>query len=283
MILWYSIGNKYKEGCPTEQATILSLLQSGGLKDWGFLPFSAATVHTQVRSFSRLPENSQTVFLTVIPYYVEGEDDRNLSRYAVSNDYHRIVETYLQQTVDILSSHYPAYRFVPFVDASPIQEVSAAAMAGLGVIGKNHTLITSKYGSYVFIGEIVTDMPVDCQAKTWQTCVSCGRCLSACPTGALTADSFHPSLCLSHISQKKGEWTEEEAELFSKGDLLWGCDCCQDVCPYNQNLPSTYLPEFYINRCPVLTEKNVLDGFFQRAYAWRGQSVILRNLHAKNK
>lgn len=261
---------------------LLPLLCSGGLRDWGAVPFHNGIIMKGVKSLSRLPEGSQSIFLTVLPYFVANEEKRNVSRYAVSKDYHLIARTYLEKTAALLATHYPQHRFVPFADASPVKEVLAAARAGLGILGKNHTLITPNYGSFVFIGEIITDLPVDCENHPVEKCGSCGRCFAACPSGVLLDKDFSRSRCLSDVTQQKGELTREDRRLFDKGDLIWGCDRCQDVCPHNQNLPSTYLPEFYEERRPVVTEENVLDGFKERAYSWRGKSVILRNLRYKN-
>lgn len=103
--------------------------------------------------------------------------------------------------------------FIPFVDSSPVAEVRAASLAGLGDIGMNGQLLNETYGSYCFIGEIVTtaDFPA-AGRKANPLCTHCGRCAAACPTGALSQEGFNREKCRSHITQKKGELTEWERE-----------------------------------------------------------------------
>ena len=270
-----------KWGITVKFSDLLSVLRGSGVHDWGAAPFSDKLTNPGTRSFSRLPSPSRTIFVALFPYYVEGEEHRNISRYAVSKDYHLLVKPYLERAVGLLAQQFPSQKFVSFVDSSPILEVLAAATAGLGVIGTNGTLLSPHYGSFVFIGEIVTDLEVDCLVHPINFCENCGRCRAACPTGALTDRGIDVSRCLSDITQRKGTFSPEEQALFLKGDLLWGCDRCQDVCPYNRGIPPTYLPEFYKDRRPYLTQENVLHNLSERAYGWRGQAVILRNISEK--
>lgn len=262
-------------------SALLPILRESGVRDWGAVPFCDELTDPGVRSFSRLPSSSCTILVALFPYYVDGEEKRNISRYAVSKDYHLLVKPYLERASALLTERFPSRQFVPFVDSSPIREVRAAAGAGLGVIGANGTLLSPHYGSFVFIGEIVTDLAVDCPPAKLDFCEDCGLCRSACPTGALTHQGIDTSVCLSAITQRKGAFSPRERALFLQGDLLWGCDRCQEVCPHNRHIASTYLPEFYEDRRPYLTPENVLQDLSERAYGWRGQEVILRNMKEK--
>ena len=98
----------------------------------------------------------------------------NLSRYAAVGDYHEIVPQYLKRAVSALEQAFPEEAFVPFTDNSPIPEVRAAALAGLGRIGQNGLLIHERYGSWVFIGEIVTTLPIDAPPHQIRPCIGCG-------------------------------------------------------------------------------------------------------------
>lgn len=133
-----------------------------------------------------------------------------------------------------LRAHYGG-EFVPFVDNSPFREVRVAAMSGIGALGDNKLLITREYGSYVFLGEIVTDMEFPLTEKDIEGCLRCGACMNSCESGCLKLPEFERSRCLSDITQKKGGLSYEEEELVKKGGLIWGCDSCQTCCPLNRN------------------------------------------------
>lgn len=242
--------------------------------EWGVCPFSAVEPYLlQVRSKNRIPENAQSVIVFAFPYLLEEEiyTDARLSRFAVPADYHILCGEVLQQCCERLQEAFPDCRFAHFADASPIPEVSAAAAAGLGVVGKNGLLLTEKYGSWVFLGEIVTDLVVQCDAEPKKLCIGCDKCLRTCPTGALSEDGFCLEKCLSHISQKK-KLSEDEIKLLKENNTLWGCDRCQTACPYNSNAQTTFMQRFRATAQTVLTHDDP-----ERVYTWRGEAIF-RNL-----
>ena len=154
--------------------------------------------------------------------------------------------------------------------------------AGLGVKGKNRLLINKDYGSWFFISEIVTTLRLPAAEIKEAECLGCGKCISACPTHALSESGFNKELCLSDITQRKGELTPEQKKIIKETGCAWGCDICQEVCPYNRNLPDTPIPFFHTQRISHLTLER-LDAmdkatFRSYAFAWRGRSVIRRNL-----
>lgn len=241
---------------------------------WGVCPFAQVKDRLlNVRSKERIPENAQSVLVFLFPYLLEEEiyTDPRLSRFAVPADYHIVCGEVLQQCCERLAQAFPENRFVYFADASPIPEVAAAAAAGLGAVGKNGLLLTEQYGSWVFVGEIVTDLAVQTEAASVKTCVGCDACLRACPTGALSEDGFHTERCLSHVSQKK-KLTDSEMQLLKKNNTLWGCDRCQTACPYNSNARTTFLERFRTTTQTVLTRTDP-----ERVYTWRGEAIF-RNL-----
>ena len=238
------------------------------------------------------PEGTAIIF--AVPYLVTedvADSHRNLSLYAVPRDYHGYMAELGETFLPRLRETYPHNRFALFADHSPICEVDAAARAGLGVLGDNGLLITEEYGSFVFLGEIVTD--ADFSAVTGgdvptvpaepPSCENCGACAAACPGGCIGGDR---SRCLSAITQKKGALTEDDMEAIRRGGLAWGCDVCQLVCPHNldviRGMRDTVVPYFRRERVTQLD----LDGldemsdeaFRRRAFAWRGRDVIRRNL-----
>lgn len=224
------------------------------------------------RAASRLPERPQSIIMMIFPYRFPDTPDRNLSRYACVPDYHIAAGAVLQAAADRCAALYPDYHFVPFLDNSPIPEVKAAAAAGLGMIGRHGLLIHPTYGSFVFLGELVTDLPLAPTGNGITYCPGCGACAAACPGGCLPDHGREH--CISAISQKKGDLTTDEAALLKQGGLIWGCDRCQEICPMNHSAAIAPHPCFTDYMPRFLPEDPAFD---TRAYAWRGRSVPLRN------
>lgn len=265
----------------TEQTKLLqTLLADAGAFGFGVCPFRDDLLLPNVRSASRLPQNAKSIIACVFPYYTGYHRNRNLAKYAMVPDYHKVVGELLAAACQRLSEYYKDYSFIPFVDASPIDEVKAAVRAGLGVLGENHMLITEQFGSYCFIGEIVTDLPIDCEVSEG-VCIRCGRCLRGCPTEALSRDGVDQARCRSAITQKKGQLTAEEQAQIAAGKLAWGCDICNDVCPMNKKAQQTVI-EGFGRVTPVITAETLDEVFTDSAFAWRGKETMLRNLDLLN-
>ncbi len=254
----------------------------------GAVPLSACRI---IRPYllTRAGISSGTVFLFAIPYFTPACEERNrsISAYAVSRDYHLFFSQLYEELLPYLAEKFPNNRFAAFADHSPISELHAAARAGLGVIGKNGLLLTEKYGSYVFLGEIITDIEIPCSVQPVKLCEDCGACSAACPMPVNEKNA-----CLSALSQKKGALSEEECELLRSTKTVWGCDRCQECCPYNHRAKaagSIYspIPFFNENTLPNPSAKDIeimSDAeFAERAYSWRGRETILRNLRLCEK
>ena len=227
-----------------------------------------------------LPKDAKTAIVWLLPYSV-GIKEGNISLYARTLDYHLISREISERVIKELKCLYPENSFYCFADHSPIAEVSAAAALGLGVIGENRLLINERYGSFVFVSAIFTDMEAEYDALTSpKKCPSCGACKKACPTGAL--DRADMSGCLSGINQKKGELTKDEELLIKQSKTVWGCDVCQTSCPLNKKAQSTPVELFYRDRIEFVTKElveNMTDEQFKRrAFSFRGKQPILRNL-----
>ena len=223
-----------------------------------------------------------TAVIFAVPYLSHtAAQARNISSYAVSRDYHLFFSSLFEEMIKELTLIFPNNKFVGFTDHSPIDEIEAAAKAGLGVIGENHLLITEKYSSFVFLGEIITDAALTSNTGEIRHCIKCGKCLSACPV------SGNIDLCLSAMTQKKGELNDSEKSALIKHGCAWGCDICQEVCPYTASAiakGTIYTKVDFFNNflTPILTCKAIKEmndaEFRERAYSWRGKATIMRNL-----
>ena len=247
---------------------------------YGFSSFAAVKDRLlECRAKARLPENAETVISVLFPYYL-GEEyykNANVSRYAVSADYHIITGGIMEHIVAALRETYPENRFEYIVDNSPLPEVRCAAAAGLGVVGRNALFISPVYGSWVFLGEIVTDRYFAPAAPAENFCVGCDRCVASCPVNAIGEKGVAPEKCLSYLSQKKGELDPAVAQKMIEYNCAWGCDICQKVCPMNAGARLTPIEAFFETARPYVTAADEIEG---RAFAWQGKKVIERNLAA---
>ena len=230
------------------------------------------------RLLEGLPPDSSLV-VVLLPYYAGAFPERNLARYALCDDYHSIAGDILQEIIRPLAEEFPDRKFFPFSDNSPIPEVAAGVLAGLGFAGRGGQLVTPWYGSYTFIGEIVTDLSLEPTGPgDFPGCGACRRCLESCPTGALGEGGLDRERCRSHITQKKGTLTPAQARQVRLGGMAWGCDLCTDACPYNQKPVFSPIPQMRKGLEPVLTRENLPELLPRKSYGWRGEGVLLRNL-----
>jgi len=238
-------------------------------------------------SFSPEQSKYKTVLTTVVPYWFESDKSHNISMYARLPDYHQVIGLLLKEICEKLKAFFPNSIFEPHVDVSPVNEKKAAVLGGLGFIGKNTLLINEKYGSFIFIGDICTDAEININNKVSdKSCSGCDLCVNSCPGNALN-DGFCAERCISFLTQKKGKLTEDEVEILKKSDSVWGCDICSLVCPHNSYLP---ISDYYLKfKDRIISDLNMddLEGlsnnefkrkFNDRAFVWRGISVLRRNL-----
>ncbi len=267
---------------------IFPLLNDEKIDCFGILPLSFCRI-TREYLLSRAKINSLTegsVLMLALPYRREDDEPPNLSQYAIPPDYHAIADEICARIILRLRTLFPTAVFAAFADHSPIDERHAAAAAGLGVLGDHGLLITERYASYVFLAEIITDLPTDAQPGKIAFCPHCGACSAVCPV------SLDRTECLSALTQKKGMLTPEEQNAIIAHGSAWGCDRCQEACPYTRRALESGtifspIPAFSADRIPHLTAAAVEgmtdDEFSRRAYAWRGREVILRNLRLLEK
>ncbi|HET9869471.1 MAG TPA: tRNA epoxyqueuosine(34) reductase QueG [bacterium] len=158
-----------------------------------------------------------------------------ISCYAWGRDYHEVLGEKLEALSDLLRELAPGARAKWYADTGPVLEKDHAAAAGLGWIGKNTLLLNKKFGSFLFLGEILTDVELAYDEPTANLCRSCTACLEACPTGALEeAGVLNATRCISYLTLEHRSPFPQAPEL---SGYLAGCDLCQSVCPYNQDAP----------------------------------------------
>lgn len=261
-----------------ENPALSRLIRENFPGPFGYAPLDSARPLLNCRAQSRITEADRSVIVLFFPYYTGGWENRNISRYAMIPDYHLVAGKYLDALCQQMQALCPENRFQWFTDNSPLREVACANRAGLGVIGKNGLLIHRDYGSYGFLGEIVTDLPLEYSQPAAPSCMDCGLCRCSCPKGALRENgSVDLSLCRSHLTQKKGLLTAEEEADIRAGGLIWGCDVCNDVCPMNRQPLLTPIPEFLESVTPTMSREQVVSLLKTRPYNYRGEKTILRN------
>ncbi|MGE3107286.1 MAG: tRNA epoxyqueuosine(34) reductase QueG [Phycisphaerales bacterium] len=176
-----------------------------------------------------------------------GAAQGRIALYAQGLDYHAVMKKRLHALADALRARFPRHQYRAFVDSAPVLEREHAARAGLGFIGKHTLLINPSLGSYLLLGGIITTLALEGDSvarglagepsasgvPATESCGSCTRCIDACPTGAITPYSVDARRCISYLTIEHAGAIEPEFQR-AMGEWLFGCDVCQEVCPFNQ-------------------------------------------------
>jgi epoxyqueuosine reductase len=189
-------------------------------------------------------------------YNTPGPADGLISRYAWGDDYHRVMRDGLVRMVELLEREVGAFEHKICVDTAPLLERTYARLAGLGWIGKNTCLIHEPLGSWFFLGEVVTSLDIEPDGPPPDRCGTCRRCIDACPTEALVPGedglwTLDATRCISYLTiELRGSIPEEHRE--GMGGHIFGCDICQEVCPWNSRAPVSEEPGFFARPQPGL-------------------------------
>ena len=183
-----------------------------------------------------LVENAKSVIVVLLNYFPEKLQNSTapqVAKYAYGADYHYLIKSKLYELKDFIDKNICAVNGTAFCDSAPVLERRWAEKAGLGWIGKNTNLINPQMGSFFFIGELIIDLELEYDKPQPSRCGNCTCCIDACPTKALSAQGLNASQCIAYLTiEKKGEIPPEFAANLS--NCIFGCDICQDVCPWNQ-------------------------------------------------
>ena len=185
-----------------------------------------------------LVDGAKSVISLSYNYFPEHEivslDNFKISKYAYGADYHNIIKDILREMIAELQAEIGEFSFRVFVDSAPVLERSWARKSGLGWVGKNANLITKQKGSFYFLAEIICDLELDYDHPTTDHCGQCSKCIDACPTDAIVSDKIiDGSRCISYATiELKNELPQEFSGKME--DWMFGCDICQDVCPWNR-------------------------------------------------
>ena len=228
-----------------------------------------------------LPDFARSALMFTIPYrsFLKPAAD-GFSEYARIYDYHKYASALYERIIPRITASL-AVRVSGFCDHSPINEKTAAAKCGLGVIGRNSLFIDKKYGSFVFLGSLMCSAESELPARDIEYCIDCGKCVSACPAKAIGKCGIDPSVCLSAISQKKNK-SEEEKDALRRNGIIWGCDICQSVCPYNEAAEVSPIPYFSETRITSIDKEFIEslsdDEFKKYAFSYKGRKIVLDNI-----
>jgi epoxyqueuosine reductase len=245
--------------------------------------FEEEDIEKRVNPFLQM-KNGKTIISLAFPYMHEVENNSHqvyFSKYTWGRDYHKVVSDYLNKICEIIRNL--GEEAIYFVDSNPLPERYIAYLCGVGFIGKNNMLITEQYGSYVFLGEIITTLNIEPDKPIQQKCGFCTACLNTCPTKSINNHGSCPNVCLSYITQKK----HIEEVWFDKLDgRLFGCDSCQNICPYNFKVrvspikelePFEHMKNVNLEELINIDNKLFRENYHITSCGWRGKNILQRN------
>jgi epoxyqueuosine reductase len=233
------------------------------------------------------------LYNTGFPHWLDVDDHETgwISRYAWGADYHDVMRAGLQDLVRrIAEAHGEPFEWKSCVDTAPLLERSYARAAGLGWIGKNTCLLNQEQGSWFFLGELLLSIPLTPDTPPPDRCGTCRRCIDACPTHAIVqshdgAWTLDARACISYLTIEKRGDLPNEIDREGMANHIFGCDICQDVCPWNQRAPLTeeaaFAPAEFTPRLEdmaALTEDEFRSRFRQSPVSRAKYAAFLRNV-----
>ena len=213
-----------------------------------------------------------------------------IARYAWGEDYHRLFKGNLKRLEKIIHELRPGTQTRSYADTGPVMEKAWAQQAGVGWVGKHSNLVSTEFGSWLLLGEILTTLELDPDEPATDLCGSCSLCIQACPTAAITEPyCVDAEKCISYltIEFRGGEEEIPEERKSQMGNHIFGCDDCLDICPYNVNAQPTKEPAFqpsfltvnpHLNTLSALTEETFRNSFQHSPIRRAKYQGFLRNV-----
>lgn len=236
-------------------------------------------------------EGAKTIIVIGISYNNDKEKTKNavkaqdltgISKSSWGRDYHIVLKEKMKTLSKYIESEVEGFEYKYFTDTGPLVDRHLAYMAGIGFYGKNNCIISEKYGSWIFIGYIISNLSIELDPPSKESCDSCNICINSCPTGALMEDyDYNSKLCISYLTQTKEDIDYRLREKM--GASLYGCDVCQLVCPCNKDAANgneAFIPEndvLDLLELLKLSNKEFKKKFNEVALSWRGNKIIKRN------
>ncbi len=288
--LAYKIGFDKCGICSTEISDQDIKRYTKWINDGFFAKMNYLTKYLDIRKNPKLlVENAKSIISLCLNYKPNNSNTNYyIAKFARGLDYHFIMKSKLRLLELKLKEHYPKTNTRVFTDSAPILERTFARNCGLGFIGKNTCLINPNLGSYFFIGEIVCDYSCDYDQPIIADCGNCSLCISACPVGALSINGLDANKCISyHTIENHDDIPPIVSNHIT--NQIFGCDICQDVCPYNKNTPITKHPEFRalnkITEIDLKSLENMSNSQFKKKYSdtsllRAGRKKLIKNINS---
>ena len=219
-----------------------------------------------------LVEGAKSVIVVLLNYYPKIYPFENrkykISRYALGHDYHTVVKDKLSVLLKSISENVGTVNGRAFVDSAPVMERAWAREAGLGWIGKNSLLINKTLGSYFFIGELIVDIDLHYDSPIDDYCGTCRKCLDACPTRAIvSAKVVDSNKCISYNTIENKEPEIPESIQYHMNGRIFGCDICQEVCPWNVKIKAHETTELAILESVENSSDAILENISEEEFA----------------
>ncbi|MFB4166286.1 tRNA epoxyqueuosine(34) reductase QueG [Alteribacillus sp. JSM 102045] len=255
--------------------------------------FEEQDIDKRVTPVELLPEAKTIVSIALAypskmknpPKSTKGSRRGVFCRASWGEDYHRVLKDRLQKLEEYMMELVPGSKCKSMVDTGELSDRAAAERAGIGWSGKNCAIITPEYGSYVYLGEMITTISLPPDTPITEQCGSCNKCVDACPTGALVqGGQLDSNKCIAYLTQTKDFLPERYRKKL--GNRLYGCDTCQQVCPENKGMDFHHQTEFEPDPELVkpkliplleLSNKEFKQKYGRIAGSWRGKKPIQRN------
>jgi epoxyqueuosine reductase len=233
--------------------------------------------HDKRRDVRAIMPDAKSILSLALNYYdrteIDSHSDHKISRYAWGIDYHEVIPLMLAHLLDEIKHLAPGTEGRYYTDTGPLLEKAIAARAGVGWLGKHTNIITQEHGSWVFLAEIILNIPLEPDAPVEDRCGTCTRCIDACPTNAIVEPYvLDAARCISYLTiELKPEHEIKDTLAKDMNGWLYGCDICQDVCPWNRFAVQTDISEFAPRTENLTLTRETIENMEQPEFSRRFQ------------